>query len=520
MYYTQALHRAMQQRPDQACVKFADRSLSFRAFGERVARLAGALQHLGVKPDDSVALLALNSDRYLEYTMAVPWAGGVVNPCNIRWSAAEIVYSLDDSGSRIVLVDDTFVPLAQKFRAKARSVTTWIYCGEKTAPEGMLDYETLIRQADPVPDAARRGDDLLGLFYTGGTTGFPKGVMISHTGMGSSSSSLLSEGIAPPGSTYLHVAPMFHLADLAIGSAHWIQGNTHAIVAAFNPDAVVDAIERHRVSHMMIVPTMIQMLVDHPVMKQPGRDLSSLKMIVYGASPISEAVLERAMAALPGVAFAQAYGMTELSPVATVLPAGYHTAEGRKLGKLRSAGRASYCTEVRIVDDEGKEVPRGTVGEIIVRGPNVMQGYWRKPEQTAAALRDGWMHTGDGAYMDDGGFVFIVDRLKDMIVSGGENVYSAEVENAMAQHPAVAANAVIGIPSKEWGESVHACVVLKPGQSATEKDLVAHCKSLIAGYKCPRSVSIVEALPISGAGKVLKTKLREPYWKDQSRQVG
>ena len=519
MYYTQPLHRAMQQRPDQACVKFADRSRSFRDFGERVARLAGALRALGVKPDDSVAILALNSDRYLEYLMAVPWAGGVVNPCNIRWSPAEIVYSLDDSGSTILLVDDAFLPLVQKLRAETQSVKTWIYCGEKDTPADMLDYETLVREASPVPDALRRDEDLLGLFYTGGTTGFPKGVMISHTGMVNSSMSLLCEDIAPPASTYLHVAPMFHLADFAIGSAHWIQGSTHAIIPAFNPEAVIDAIERHRVTHMMIVPTMIQMLVDHPVMKQ-GRDLSSLKMVVYGASPISEAVLDRAMAALPGVAFALAYGMTELSPLATLLPPSYHTPEGRKLGKLRSAGRASYCTEVRIVDEDGREVPRGAVGEITVRGANVMRGYWRKPEQTAAALRDGWMHTGDGAYMDADGFIFIVDRLKDMIVSGGENVYSAEVENAMAQHPSVAANAVIGIPSTEWGESVHAFVVLKPGQSALEQDLIAHCKNLIAGYKCPRGVSIVDALPLSGAGKVLKTKLREPYWKDQSRQVG
>ncbi len=200
---------------------------------------------------------------------------------------------------------------------------------------------------------------------------------------------------------------------------------------------MLDTIERDRVTHVLLVPTMIQMLVDHPAMKKP-RDLSALKTIVYGASPISEAVLERAMAALPGVGFVQAYGMTELAPLATVNPAWYHTVEGRKRGKLRAAGRAGYCIELRIVDAHDHEVPRGTVGEVVVRGPNVMQGYWNKPEQTAAAVRDGWMHTGDGAWMDDDGFIFIADRLKDMIISGGENVYSGEVENAIAQHPAVA----------------------------------------------------------------------------------
>ena len=205
--------------------------------------------------------------------------------------------------------------------------------------------------------------------------------------------------------------------------AHWIEGNTHSIVPAFNPELVLDTLERDRVTHVLLVPTMIQMLVDHPAMKKP-RDLSALQTIVYGASPISEAVLDRAMAALPGVDFVQAYGMTELAPLATVNPACYHTAEGRKRGKLRSAGRAGYCIELRIVDHEGHEVPRGTVGEVVVRGPNVMQGYWNKPEQTAQAVRDGWMHTGDGAWMDDDGFIFIADRLKDMIISGGENVYS------------------------------------------------------------------------------------------------
>jgi len=299
---------------------------------------------------------------------------------------------------------------------------------------------------------------------------------------------------------------------------HWIEGNTHTIIAAFSPQAVLDTMARDRVTHSLLVPTMIQMTVDHPAMKE-SRDLSALHTIAYGASPMSEAVVERAMAALPGVGFIQAYGMTELSPLATLNPAWYHTAEGRKAGKLRSAGRASHCTEVRIVDAEGRELPRGTVGEVIVRGPNVMQGYWNKPEQTAAALKNGWMHTGDGAWMDDDGFIFIADRLKDMIISGGENIYSAEVENALAQHASVAACAVIGIPNEQWGESVHAVVVLKPGHAGDAEGLIAHCKDLIAGYKCPRSVDFVEALPLSGAGKVLKTTLREPFWAGRSRNV-
>jgi acyl-CoA synthetase (AMP-forming)/AMP-acid ligase II len=269
---------------------------------------------------------------------------------------------------------------------------------------------------------------------------------------------------------------------------------------------------------VLLVPTMIQMLVDHPAMKA-GPDIGSLKRVVYGASSISEAVLDRAMAALPGVEFFQAYGMTELSPVATINPAWYHTAEGRRAGKLRSGGRASFGTEVRIVDDVGVEVARGTVGEVAVRGPNVMLGYWNQVEQTAAALRNGWMHTGDGAYMDDDGFIFVVDRMKDMIKSGGENVFSAEVENALAQHPAVAACAVIGVPSETWGEAVHAVVVVKPGATVSQAELIAHCRTCIAGYKCPRSVEMREALPLSGAGKVLKTVLRKPFWEGRATQI-
>jgi acyl-CoA synthetase (AMP-forming)/AMP-acid ligase II len=518
MYLTQALHRAAQQHPDRVAVRFGNRQRTFREFADRVARLAGALRKLGMQTGDRVAMLSLNSDRYLEYQMAVPWAGGVLNPCNIRWSAAEILYSLNDSGSIILLVDEAFRPMIEQFRRDSSTLREVVYCGDGDAPCGMHGYEALLAGADPMADALRRGEDLAGIFYTGGTTGFPKGVMLSHTNLCSSGLALRAEGLATPGGTYLHAAPMFHLADMGIAVPHWVEGNTHSIIPAFNPELVLDTLERDRVTHLLLVPTMIQMLVGHPAMTKP-RDLSALQTIAYGASPISEAVLERAMAALPGVGFVQAYGMTELSPLATVNPAWYHTPEARKLGKLRSAGRASFITEVSIVDPLGNEVPRGTVGEVVVRGPNVMQGYWNKPELTAAAVRDGWMHTGDGAWMDDDGFIFIADRLKDMIISGGENIYSAEVENALAQHPAVAACAVIGVPSDEWGESVHAMVVRNPEQALSAEQLIAHCRSLIAGYKCPRSVDFVAALPLSGAGKVLKTKLREPFWQGRERTV-
>lgn len=517
MYLTQCLHRAVQRHPEKVAVRSAGRQRTFRELTERVARLAGALRQLGMADGDRVAMLALNSDRYLEYLMGVPWGGGVLNPCNTRWSVAELLYALDDSGSTILLVDDAFAAAAPQLLREAQTVRTVIYCGDGPAPEGMLGYEALLAGSEPVADAVRRGEDLLGIFYTGGTTGFPKGVMRSHIGMGITGLSELAAGLGEAGGTYLHVAPMFHIADFGLAMPHWIAGNTHSILPGFEPQAVLQAIDRDRITNTVLVPTMIQMLADHPAIRQ-GYDLSSLKTVAYGASPMSETLLDRAMEAFPDTDFVQLYGMTEMGPL-TVNPANYRPGIGQERAKLQSAGTASNSVELRIVDSEGREIPCGTVGEVLARGGSLMQGYWNKPAQTAEAIRDGWYHTGDGAYLDEDGYLYIVDRIKDMIVSGGENIYSAEVENAISKHPAVAACAVIAVPGTQWGETVHASVVLAAGQTLTAEALIAHCKSLIAGYKCPRSVDFVASLPLSGAGKVLKTKLREPYWKGSHRNV-
>jgi acyl-CoA synthetase (AMP-forming)/AMP-acid ligase II len=279
--------------------------------------------------------------------------------------------------------------------------------------------------------------------------------------------------------------------------------STHVIVPMFTPASTVAAIVEHAVSDALLVPTMIQMLVDAPEAREA--DLSGFRRVIYGASPITEGVLGRARALLPGAAFTQLYGMTELSPSATMLLPADHDDPFL----ARSAGRAGVQVDVRIVDLDGTELPRGEVGEVIVQGENVMHGYWNKPAETAAALREGWMHTGDLAYMDDRGYVYIVDRLKDMIITGGENVYSTEVENALAKHPGVASCAVIAVPDPQWGERVHAVIVPRPDVRLTLDELQAFCRDYIAGYKVPRSVEIVDALPVSGAGKILKRELRK-----------
>jgi acyl-CoA synthetase (AMP-forming)/AMP-acid ligase II len=516
MYLTQPLHRSARQCPDRIAVISDGSVRSFANVYERVSKLGGALKELGLKAGDRVAMLSANSEHFLEYYLAVWWVGGVVNPINVRWSANEIAYSLNDCETTIVIVDETFRGLLEAARKEASSVNHIIYAGKGQAPSCMLSYDDLLYQALPALDVNPGDTDLAAILYTGGTTGFPKGVMLTHANLALPALSLLAANFGF-GPVILHATPMFHGATLMFMLAQLMNGGTHVIVPRFSAETVLQNIEKHRVTDLWLVPTMIQMLVDSPDRRR--YDLSSVQQIWYGGSTITEAVLERAMRAVPSAKFAQMYGLTEAS-VSTLLAPTYHTPEGRKLGRLRSAGTATCVTDVKIVDAEGQEVPRGTVGELAIGGRNVMQGYWNKPTETAAALKAGWLHTGDGAFMDAEGLVFIVDRLKDMIVSGGENVYAAEVENAIASHPAVTACAVIGIPDARWGESVHAVIVRTPGSDAFSlSELREFCKLKIAGYKCPRSLEFRDAMPISGAGKVMKTVLRESFLKGRSRKL-
>jgi len=516
MYLTQGLHRCLQQRPDAIATISGQRAQTYRALADRVARLAGGLKKLGIVPGDRVAYLGLNSDRFHEYYLGAFWAGAVVNPVNTRWSAGEIAYSLDDSGSFILFADETVLPRLDQIRAAYSDLRHLVWVGEGERPDGTIDYEELIASAEPVADERRGGDELAGLFYTGGTTGFPKGVMLTHANLVTGALGAVAWRFVNPGGIFLHAAPMFHLADFAAWTIITLTAGVQVMVPAFNPVAVLKAIETHKVTDTVMVPAMLQLLVDAPELR--NFDLSSLNHIGYGGSPISEALLLRAKTALPGVTFCQAYGQTELSPITTLLLPEEHEPGSPR---LRSAGRAVPHAEIGIVDEDGARVPTGQVGQIVAKGGHVMAGYWRKPEETQAALKDGWMHTGDAGYLDADGYLYVVDRVKDMVISGGENVYSAEVENAVARHPAVATCAVIGLPDAKWGERVHAVIVLKPGASATDEEIRAHAKELIAGYKCPRSVDFVEALPISSTGKVLKRELRTSYAaKEQEFEYG
>jgi long-chain acyl-CoA synthetase len=518
MNITHGLRRALQLNACAIATIFENRRRTWREISDRVSRLAAALRMHGLRRGDRIAVMMLNQDRYIECYLAASWAGAAIVPLNIRWSVEENADALSDCGAKLLVVDSAFASAGTTLAANPPGGIRLIYADDGAAPDGMLGYEALIAASAPAPDAMAAPDDLAGIFYTGGTTGRSKGVMLSHRNIMANAFNLLAEGLFLETAIYLHAAPMFHLANGGAMYSTFLSGGTSVIIKAFTPEAVFDAIERHNVTETALLATMIQMTVDHPAVRL--HKLGSLKQIIYGASPISEAVLDRAHAALPGVGFIQAYGQSELSPVATILQAREHVGAGRDLGRHRSGGRATFGVEIRIVDEIDREAPRGTVGQICARGDVVMMGYWNRPEETAKAIVDGWMHTGDAGYMDEDGFVYLVDRVKDMIISGGENIYSVEVENIVADHPAVAHCAVVGIPNETWGEAVHAVVMRKPGAKVDAADIIAFCKQRLAHYKCPRSVDIRdEPLPMSGPGKILKRDLRAPFWESRTRQI-
>jgi long-chain acyl-CoA synthetase len=411
-----------------------------------------------------------------------------------------------------------FVDGAMKSHAEALAALSTVkvvfYLDDDAPPAGLRHYEELAETA-PIDDAGAGGDTLAALFYTGGTTGKSKGVMLSHTNLISNAMNVIAGFYYDRDTTYLHAGPMFHLADSGATFAITTCGGRHVFVPRFDPDDCLRTMEQAEVTHVVYVPTMINMLANHP--RAGDFDLSHLRYIPYGGgSPMPEDALRKAIEVFPNCQFIQCYGMTEAAPVLTVLPPRYTTLEGPYAGRLKSCGQAAHTTELKIVDGDRLEVPRGTIGEVAGKGPMIMLGYWNKPRATAAVLQDGWYYTGDAGYMDDEGFVFIVDRLKDMIISGGENVYSGEVEHAISLMPDVTEVAVIGIPDEKWGETVPAIIVARDGTALSADAVIAHCRTQIAGYKCPRSVEFREtSLSLSGVGKVLKRELREPFWSDE-----
>jgi long-chain acyl-CoA synthetase len=515
---TQALCRAALVKRQGIATQYQGRNLTWAETLESVRGIAGALASKGISDNDRVAIWGGNSDVYYQCLFATPWAGGIAVPVNTRWAPAEIVYCLNDSGSRVLLVDESFLGMAAEIRDSLETVELIVSLGKSDPSLGIPSLDDLIGACEPIDDRGRGGDDIAYLYYTGGTTGRSKGVIVTHDHMITNVMQWAKVTGPDENDIILVIAPMFHIAGGMNAVAAAVLGAGICIVQKFDPAEVVREIADCGVTNAALIAVMVDVIVNY--LEASSTELPKLKTITYGGSPITQAGLKRAMKALSHTQFYQVYGQSEGGPNISILPPKYHVLEGEHAGKLKSAGQPIPGTNVVIMDENDAPLPAGEVGEICVRGLTISPGYWNLPEQTADAQRGGWLHTGDAGYLDEDGFLYIVDRVKDMIITGGENVYSAEVENVLSMHPAVAECAVIGIPSKRWVEKIHAVVRLREGKSTTEEELIAHCRELLGGFKCPRSVEFrEEPFPLSGAAKVLKRELRAPYWEGQERKV-
>ncbi len=519
MYITQSLKRNVQLFPKKIATAFNERVYTWEESLSRISKIASGIRNLDIGIGDRVSILAHNSDRYFEFIYAVSWAGGVFVPINTRLAPPEIEFWINDSESKVIFVDANFSKVINSLikENKLPSVKKIVYLSDDNPLEGMLKYEDLLNY-DAISDSMRGYDDLAGIFYTGGTTGRSKGVMLSHTNMVINAFNMAAMGDVNKNSKWLHAAPMFHIADCAGLFGVSQVGGSHFFIPGFIPKLFFETVSKFGVNETILVPTMVNMAVHDKEIK--NYDLTSLRKIIYGASPMPEPVIVKAIEILPNCRFYHAYGQTECAPLLTFSGPETHVFEGPLAYKFKSCGQAVPGVELKIADGDGNEVPVGEVGEIYARGPNIMLGYWRQEELTKKAIVNGWMKTGDGAKMDKDGYIFIVDRVKDMIISGGENIYSTEVENAIYQMENILECAAIGIPDDKWGEAVHVIVRLKENCEVSENQIIEHCHKVIAGFKCPKSVSFrVDPMPVSGAGKILKTELRKPFWINIDKKV-
>lgn len=482
----------------------AETTLSWSQWFERIRRVSGMLALLGVGPGARYGLLMKNGFRQAESIWAGHWGGAVPVPINWRLAPREIADILDDAGCKVVIVDPELQPVFDDPLLRA-----W---RDRTLPAAADQgpYEELVASSAPAP-MRDDGDNVEAIvLYTGGTTGRSKGVRLSHRNIAwNAVQTGLALGIRPSDVT-LTVAPMFHAAALC-SNITTLLGGTHVFLRQFTPQNLLDSIERHRIRFTTVVPTMLKMVLDDP---QASRfDRSSLRVLFYGSSPMPAPWMRSAMEFFPNAQFHQAYGLTETAPILTVLSDEDHRAgiAAEDAAILGSAGRPLVGVELRIVNDSGEECAPGQAGEVRVRAPGVMLGYHNRPAETAAALEGRWFRTGDIGAIDAAGYLTILDRKKDLIITGGENVYSADVEAALARHPAVAEAAVIGIPDPRLGETVAAIVVLRKGTTLTSEELIVHCRSLIGGFKVPRQVRFVDALPRTAVGKVRKSDLRSDW---------
>jgi acyl-CoA synthetase (AMP-forming)/AMP-acid ligase II len=507
---------AMLYGPQQAVV-FEGRSYTYAEHASRIYRLANALIARGIRQQERVAILARNCTEYMEVFGAGEVAGFIVVNLNIRLATPELVAICGDCRPSVLIFTEEFAGVAASLREGVPDIREMISIGGAT---GAFDYEGLLAEASAEePSLRSRADHVAHLMYTSGTTGGPKGVMLSHSAFLDAARVLSHESGVGPTARGLIVMPFFHLGGKIEQMAFSFLGGTIVLKAAFEPVDILETIQREKVTVAHFAPIMVQRIVE-TVEAAPGRyDTSTLRCVHYASAPMPVPLLRRALDRF-GPIFVQVYGMTECI-VGTMLKAHQHRPDGDDLDRRRlgSAGQPCFGNDLRVVRPDGSACDLGEVGEILFRSPSMMRGYWNKHPATIDAMRDGWIYTQDLGSVDAGGFLYVVDRKKDMIISGGENIHSWEVEEALRTHPAIAEVAVIAVPDPQWGESVKACVVVRDGQALSETDVIEYCRSRIASYKKPRSVDFVETLPRLFNGKIDKKALRGPYWQGRERQV-
>jgi len=498
--FVDPLKRALQVAPERTAIIFENQSITYRQLWSRCCRLASVLRGLGAQAGDRVAILAANCSQYIEAYATIPAAGFVIVPLNTRHAEPELRYALEDADARILLTD--------RDPGALRDLVETVV----VIPD---EYDLLLDSAEEAElGAGVTEDSLAGLFYTGGTTGVSKGVMLSHRNLISNTFHFMTASPPNPNDVFLIMSPLFHAAGSnGVLGGIW-SGSCQIPLRVFDPKVALDLIAEHQVTHTLGVPAMVAAIAEEQL-KTP-RDTASVRLVGHGGSPIPTEVVRRAAQGFPNAEFLEVYGATETAPLLTGLR-NEQSLVDEKRGQ--SCGQALIGVQLKIVDKKGDEVEQGDVGEVLAHGANIMLGYWKKPEQTAEVLKDGWYRTGDLGWMDDEGYLFLVDRTKDMIVSGGENVYCSEVEEILYKHAAVLEAAVFGVPDEKWGEAVHAVVVLREPVSVDE--LLGFCREFIAGYKLPKNITFSEQeLPKSGPGKILKRELRAPFWAGRDRQVG
>jgi len=514
------LTKSAQTYPDKLAIAHGPKRLNYAQFNARSNRMANALYKLGLKQGDNVALLQYNYPEMLESMFACFKAGCGAVPINWRLHPKEFAFIMDHSQAKAAVLSPEFNEAILEVRDLIPNVRSLITLGN--AEGELLDYEALLsRESKDFRDAVVHPDDLAWLFYTSGTTGLPKGAMLTHRNLLAMTMNFYGD-ICPgfgPDDVILHAAPLSHgsgcyaLPNVGKGAANIILESK-----SFDPELIFKTIQEYRVTNMFAAPTMIKLMVDSPAVDQ--YDHSSLKSLNYGGAPMLVEDLKQAMSKL-GPCLVQLFGQAESPMTITYLPHQDHVQEGspEQMKRLSSAGIPRTDVEVKIFDSDENELPPGETGEIVTRSDLVMKGYWRNPEATADTIKNGWLHTGDMGYLDDGGYLFIMDRSKDMIISGGENIYPREIEEVLIKHPAVREVAVIGVPDTKWGEAIKAVVSLNAGESASEEALIHFCRDHIASYKKPKTVDFVNELPKNNYGKILKRELREKYWQGRDRKV-